>query len=250
MQEISTTKNIHPSESEPAFAGTSSFGKANVGLYILIFFALWTIRATLLYPIDETIQAQSPAWRQVYADAVRVIMWIVPVFVYLAVVDKVAPLQFLYLKTPVDRRGLLVGGVVAALYLACGFALTYLLAGNGQPKQISIDVTSWQWYNILLGVPIAPLAEEILFRGFVLRKLQGFARFWPANLLTAALFMAIHWPYWLYSQGWNTGLIAASLSVFGFGLLLGYLVHKTNSLWPSIVTHTLNNFISMAVQVK
>jgi len=243
-------KNLHQSEGEPASAGTSSLGKANFGLYILIFFALWTVRATLLYPIDEAIQAQSPAWRQVYADTVRIVMWIAPVFVYLAVVDKVAPLQFLYLKTPIDRRGLLIGSAIAVLYLACGFALTYFLTGNGQPKQISIDVTSWQWYNILLGVPIAPLAEEILFRGFVLRKLQGLARFWPANLATAGLFMAIHWPYWLYSQSWNTGLIPASLSVFGFGLLLGYLVRKTNSLWPSIVTHMLNNFISMVVQVR
>jgi len=71
------------SESEPAFAPATSSGKAGLGLYLVAFFAVWTIRATLLYPIDQAIQAQSPAWRQVYADAVRILMWVVPVFVYL-----------------------------------------------------------------------------------------------------------------------------------------------------------------------
>jgi len=235
-------------EGEPAFAHTGSSQKAaRLGLYLAAFFAAWAVRATVLYPIDRAIRAQSPAWGQVYADAVRIGLWVVPVFVYLAVVDRVAPLRFLYLTTPVDRRRLLAGGALAALYLACGLALTVGLAGG--PQHIAVDLASWRWYDLLLGLPIAPLAEEILFRGFVLRKLQGFARFWPANLATAGLFVAIHWPYWLYSQGWNTGLLATSVGIFGLALLLGYLVRKTNSLWPSIVTHMVNNFISATVQI-
>ncbi len=231
------------SENQP----TLSSGIVRLGLYLLAFFAAWTVRATVLYPIDRAIQAQSPVWGQVYADVVRISLWVVPVFVYLAGVDKVAPLQFLYLTTPLDRRGLLVGGALAALYLACGVALTAGLAGG--PQHVVVDLASWRWHNLVLGLPIAPLAEEILFRGFVLRKAQGFARFWPANLATAGLFVAIHWPYWLYSQGWNSGLPATSAGIFGLALLLGYLVRKTNSLWPSIVTHMLNNFISATIQV-
>ena len=227
---------------------TLSSSQARLGLYIAAFFAAWAVRATVLYPIDEAIQAQSPAWRQVYADAVRIALWVVPVFAYLAVVDRVAPLRFLYLTTPVERRGLLIGGAVAALYLAGGVALLVVGEIQGGPQHVVVDLASWRWYDLVLGLPIAPLAEEILFRGFVLRKMQDFARFWPANLATAGLFVAIHWPYWLYSQGWNAGLLAASASIFGLALLLGYLVRRTDSLWPSIVTHMLNNFISASVR--
>jgi len=45
-------------------------------------------------------------------------------------------------------------------------------------------------------------------------------------------------------HGRGFGLLATSVSIFGIGLLLGYLVRRTNSLWPSVVTHMLNNFIS------
>ena len=34
-----------------------------------------------------------------------------------------------------------------------------------------------------------------------------------------------------------------SLSVFALGLLLGYLVKITGSLWPAVAVHVLNNVL-------
>jgi membrane protease YdiL (CAAX protease family) len=218
----------------------------NLALYLLAFFAVWTVRATVLYPIDESIRAVSAAWRQVYADTVRLLIWVVPVVAYLAIVDRAAPLRFLYLNTPVNRKGLLSGSTVVVGCFVLGLLLDYGLAGE---KQLSIVTQPWPWYAIFLGLPITPMSEEILFRGFVLRKGQEFMEFWPANLLTSLLFVATHWPYWVYSRGWHVGLLTLSVRIFAIGTLLGYLVRRTNSLWPSIVTHLLNNLISVTVQV-
>ena len=219
----------------------------NFTFYLLIFFAVWTVRATVLYPIDENIQLISAAWRQIYADTVRLLIWVVPVFVYLVMVDKVDPLPFLYLNTPLNRRGLLSGSIAVVTFFALGLVLDYTLVGN--QRQLSIAMPSWPWHTILLGLPIAPIAEEILFRGFVLRQGQRFMGFWPTNVMTSLLFVATHWPYWLYSQGWHIGLILLSARIFITGMLLSYLVRKTNSLWPSIVTHILNNFVSVTVHI-
>jgi membrane protease YdiL (CAAX protease family) len=67
--------------------------------------------------------------------------------------------------------------------------------------------------------------------------------------VASLLFTAIHWPYWLYSQGWSVGLLVTSAQIFLLALLLGYLVKKTESLWPSILTHLLNNLLSSLVHI-
>jgi membrane protease YdiL (CAAX protease family) len=59
----------------------------------------------------------------------------------------------------------------------------------------------------------------------------------------------IHWPYRLYSGGWQAVLWAQLIPIFVLGLLLGYLVRETNSPWPSIGTHILNNLISNIVVI-
>src|SRR4051794_23741321 len=68
------------------------------------------------------------------------------------------------------------------------------------------------WAALLLTLPIACLAEEVLFRGFLLRKAWALMGFWPANVLTARLFAAIHWPGWLASGGLRAELAMMSLS--------------------------------------
>lgn len=220
----------------------------NLILFVLLFFAVWTIRATVLYPIDETIKSISPAWREIYAFGVRLLLWIAPVFIYLAAIDKVDAFQFLRLNTPIDKKGLLAASLLIVTFLALIVLDQYALAGT--QKHVVIDTQPWTWYAIFLGLPIAPISEEILFRGFVLRKCQDFMGFWQANLVNGLLFVAIHWPYWLYSQGFGIGRLTTSVPILIIGLLAGYLVHKTNSLWPSIVLHLLNNFISVTLVIR
>jgi hypothetical protein len=90
----------------------------------------------------------------------------------------------------------------------------------------------------------SPEFEELLFRGFVLPKLNESLPFWPANLLQAALFAAIHWPNWLWVGGLHWSLVPPSISIFILGVLLGWLTRRTNSIWPAVVVHMVNNFIA------
>jgi hypothetical protein len=88
------------------------------------------------------------------------------------------------------------------------------------------------------------LAEEMLFRGFIFRNLRDRHSFLCANLVTAILFLAIHWPGWLYMQGFHGGLLALSGSILLIGFVLGGLVEISGSLWPAVLLHLANNIMA------
>lgn len=85
-------------------------------------------------------------------------------------------------------------------------------------------------YSLALFV-FAPLIEEFLIRGCVLKILKPFGnRF--AIIISAAFFALLH------------GNIVQGAGAFIIGLILGYVTVKSNSLLPAIIIHALNNFLS------
>ena len=102
---------------------------------------------------------------------------------------------------------------------------------------------------MLLGVAFSPVSEEIFYRGFILSELGERMGFWSANLLTSVLFVSIHWPYWIWSVGFNPSMAMISVAIFTLSLFLGYLVKLTDSIWPAVAAHILNNFIASFLRV-
>lgn len=84
---------------------------------------------------------------------------------------------------------------------------------------------------------IAPIAEEFLFRGFIFTALRSWRGTIPAALITGILFGAVH-------AGSAPALDLIPLAALGFGLCLLY--RYTESLYPCIVAHSLNNSIAFA----
>lgn len=91
--------------------------------------------------------------------------------------------------------------------------------------------------TLLVATFIAPICEEIFFRGFVL---MGFARAMPlpwAVVLSSLLFAVAHG---------DPGSFAV---LFIIGLALAFLRLHTHSLWPSILLHTINNGLGAVLLV-
>ncbi len=84
-------------------------------------------------------------------------------------------------------------------------------------------------------VVLAPLTEEIIFRGFMFRGVRKHFPFWATALLVSGLFGLVH-------GQWNVGL-----DVFAMSLISCYLVEKTHSLWPSIFLHVLKNGLAFCI---
>ena len=87
---------------------------------------------------------------------------------------------------------------------------------------------------IITIVLLAPIGEELLFRGFLQKYLEiAWGDITKAILLSSLFFAAIHFnPYW-------------AIQIYFMGLLLGYLSWLTQSIFPSIIMHMAINGTSM-----
>ncbi|MGD0465057.1 MAG: CPBP family intramembrane glutamic endopeptidase [Tepidisphaeraceae bacterium] len=87
--------------------------------------------------------------------------------------------------------------------------------------------------DVLSACVLAPLAEEMFFRGLVQTALRYLLnRPWLAVFLTAALFAMVH-PWWTWPE------------IFFLGISLGYVYERTGNLWISVTTHALFNLTSI-----
>jgi glutamate-5-semialdehyde dehydrogenase len=98
-----------------------------------------------------------------------------------------------------------------------------------------IVTTSWQ--GPVLAVVIAPLTEELVFRGLILRGLLGRWRPAMAILASAFLFALTHF---------NPAQAPVALML---GALLGWIYVRTRSLGLCMIGHALNNAATYAVEL-
>ena len=89
---------------------------------------------------------------------------------------------------------------------------------------------------ILTTTIVAPLVEEMLFRGFLQKVLEeSWEDITKAILVTSLFFALVHLnPYWI-------------VQIYLLGMLLGYLSWRTNSIIPGIILHGLNNGFAVAL---
>lgn len=92
------------------------------------------------------------------------------------------------------------------------------------------DAVSVVLYLALLGL-LAPLAEELIFRGFVYGGIRRYLPAFTAVLVSAGIFGLMH----LNSM--------ALLQLVVIGIILAVLYERTRSLIPCIVCHALNNVL-------
>lgn len=81
-------------------------------------------------------------------------------------------------------------------------------------------------------VVLAPVAEEVLFRGYLFGKLRQHAPVWVAILVTSLLFAAVH-------GAWNVGI-----DVFALSIVLCLLRVWLKTIWAPILLHMLKNGIA------
>ena len=155
--------------------------------YLVVFFSVWTLRATVFYRIDTSIQSE--LMRRLYANVLVFVLWVVPVVLYLRFIDNAPPMVYLRLSSRVSRRGLLWTVVIMLVDV-----LVLLFNATMLGRDISLLWRTPVTASLLALVSIifSPFCEEMVFRGFVLGKLGERCRFWFANLLAALLFSALH----------------------------------------------------------
>lgn len=89
----------------------------------------------------------------------------------------------------------------------------------------------------ITAVIVAPLCEEVVFRGYLYPVLKKFNGPWLGAFVSALIFSAAH------------GSLVALLPLFIFGLMLVFLYEWSGSIWAPIAAHFLFNGATVAVQM-
>lgn len=104
-----------------------------------------------------------------------------------------------------------------------------------QEQNVGFANLAFQYEYLLAFVTlviIAPVAEEVLFRGYLFGQLRRWLPMWGAIVLTSLLFGFVH-------GAWNVGIDTFALSV-----MLCVLRVTTGSLWAPILLHMTKNAIA------
>jgi membrane protease YdiL (CAAX protease family) len=90
----------------------------------------------------------------------------------------------------------------------------------------SLESPVWFFF---VGAVLAPIVEEMFFRGFLFQGFRQKYGWITAALLSSAIFAAAHLD------------LVALIPTFILGCLLAYVYHRSNSVWPGVILHFLVN---------
>ncbi len=102
-------------------------------------------------------------------------------------------------------------------------------------KQEVVNFGTTHWAVIasfVAAVFIAPILEELIFRGIMFQALDAKLPTWAAAVVSSAAF------------GWLHGQLNVGIYTFVLGLLLVWLFRRSKSIYPGILLHMLNNAVA------
>jgi len=129
--------------------------------------------------------------------------------------------------------------------------LSNLLFPDGQPPQEVADLIAGadsvllQVGLVLAAVVLAPVTEELMFRGVLLRALERHGKR-LALVVSALVFSAVHALGLDVDRLWQSAAVVLP-PIFVLGLILGWLTQRSGRLGPAIFLHSGWNLLAAFV---
>ena len=151
----------------------------------------------------------------------------------------IAPLY----KAPKMPKEIIVLAILFPVFTA--FSVSYGMNWIGENVLPDFEVTNYVseyfyvdnvlFWSIFLVAILPPIFEELAFRGYLYEVVSKVASEKMTIVATAALFALAHFSF--LSVIW----------IFPFGLFLGYLRKRYNTLWLPMLVHFIHNFIVVMI---
>lgn len=132
---------------------------------------------------------------------------------------------------------IVIGGMAFNIFISYAMSMipfpeSWIQSYQANSNELLGAVSVSMWISVVI---MAPLVEELTFRGFMYTRLkQGMAK-WIAILLTSLVFGIVH------------GTMIWAIYTFVFSLCLLFIFERTNSLWGCILYHMAFNFVGAAM---
>lgn len=143
----------------------------------------------------------------------------------------------------------------AGFGIALGARFVVLIAANAatngkaaeQSQNVSLDKVTLGEVALLVFVAVicAPLIEELVFRGLLLRTFMRRMGFWPAAAASSLIFAVFH----TYEVDTFAGAVTLALAVGAMGLTNCALVRYSDRLSPGIAVHATLNGLAVLLLV-
>ena len=106
-----------------------------------------------------------------------------------------------------------------------------------QAQYTGFNANSWGGAILIVFILaiITPIFEELIFRGFLLGKLQRLAGFWPAAIITSLLFAVAH------------GQVNVGLVTFVLSMIACYQRKRTGATWAGMGLHMVVNLVAASL---
>ncbi|MGM2997622.1 MULTISPECIES: lysostaphin resistance A-like protein [unclassified Bacillus cereus group] len=206
-----------------AFLGTDII----VGVFIGIPSTIYTELITMQEPTALHVSVEDTAFR-----FGRLIVLLLFIYAYEPIKSLVIPTFNFHVLKKINMY-IYVLLSLAASWIIYLYVLEPLFPHAGEEQYAALKSEMLEQYPILLFLSstiLAPIVEEITYRGIILRLFQERFPFWIAAIGSSFLFSIAH----SYSVG-------VMIDTFIGGMFMAILCKKTNSIIPAILLHILNN---------
>ena len=212
----------------------SSFTYSKIGIYLVIFFAIWSIRELVIQPVfldplDDIIS-------EILSTIIKLSVWTLPAFLLIRHYhgDMWIGLREMFITKPKWFKGALIFPLVMLIPLIQAL----IFAGEVTIRPDFVPIR-------LIGVVIfVGITEEIVFRGFLLNTFLKRMKTWQAIAVDAILFYLIHIPIWLYQDNDFMFFLTAIPIVLVLSVFFAYSFIRTRNILVPIVLHMIWNLFN------
>ena len=214
------------------------------GLFVLLNITIFTLHALHLeYHWFDMLVTNNETINLVSLYAVTLITFLLPLIILIHRYS-LKPKDLSFKKNSLPDIFKLIGIAYILIFTSsiCLFLLSELLPfdipGLGPQTDLPFfeGTTSTKVIGAVIAIGIAPIVEEIFFRGFLLKTLLMRFKFTHASILTAAIFAFFHFQF------------ESILGIFILSLIINYIYERGGlSIIPTIAFHMANNTVAMLV---
>ncbi|MBQ8040700.1 MAG: CPBP family intramembrane metalloprotease [Lachnospiraceae bacterium] len=129
---------------------------------------------------------------------------------------------------PIVLGGIAFNFAISYLMNLIPFPQTWIDSYEASSNELLGNVSIALWISVVI---MAPLVEELTFRGFMYTRLKQGMPKWIAVILTSLVFGIVH------------GTIIWAIYTFVFSLALIYIFERTKSIWACILFHMAFNLV-------
>lgn len=151
----------------------------------------------------------------------------------------------------------IITGTLIGLVFAILIIITFMFFSEHiiNPDQIKIILANWNIdssmtiYLLIMLIVVNPVIEEFFWRGYIFKSLLMRYGSWTSICISALGYTSYHLITTGFLFSWTIGIIL-SVFVFGVGLIWAKWHLKSESIYPSIISHLLADAGIMIIYLK